>query len=116
MSNNDRPALGSQTEHRKLPQSHNSPRHAADAAMRLYVEAAGRTVPLDVGRRTDAASVLRKLKRPQASVVLVESVRGRCLADVAAQDLLHALHLSAEFLNGGACKKKCVVPVWLPSD
>ena len=31
--------------------------------MRLYVEAAGRTVPLDVGRRTDAASVLRKLKR-----------------------------------------------------
>ena len=44
--------------------------------MRLYVEAAGRTVPLDVGRRTDAASVLRKLRRRRIRCDRL-SVRGR---------------------------------------
>ena len=44
--------------------------------MRLYVEAAGRTVPLDVGRRTDAASVLRKLRRRRIRCERL-AVRGR---------------------------------------
>ena len=44
--------------------------------MRLYVEAAGRTVSLDVGRRTDAASVLRKLRRRRIRCDRL-SVRGR---------------------------------------
>ena len=44
--------------------------------MRLYVEAAGRTVPLDVSRTTDAASVLRKLRRRRIRCDRL-AVRGR---------------------------------------
>ena len=44
--------------------------------MRLYVEAAGRTVPLDVSRTTDAASVLRKLRRRRIQCERL-AVRGR---------------------------------------
>ena len=44
--------------------------------MRLYVEAAGRTVPLDVSRTTDAASVLRKLRRRRIPCDRL-AVRGR---------------------------------------
>ena len=59
--------------------------------MRLYVEAAGRTVPLDVGRRTDAASVLRKLRRRRIQCDRL-SVRGRPWATretVAQRNLQH---------------------------
>jgi hypothetical protein len=44
--------------------------------MRLYVEAAGRTLPLDVSRTTDAASVLRKLRRRRIRCERL-AVRGR---------------------------------------
>ena len=43
--------------------THNKPNPARRQPMRLYVEAHGRTVPLEVSGSTDAASVLRKLRR-----------------------------------------------------
>ena len=57
--------------------------------MRLYVEAAGRTVPLDVGRRTDAASVLRKLRRRRIPCERL-AVRGRPWQT---QETVHHLNL-----------------------